>query len=191
MRLTKEETLKLLTLIQASYENFFPKNHETQKMFIETWHDALSDLSLDDALGALKQHMRESVYVPKVADIYQRAIAKRLPTFNDPVEEFNKVIKACGKYGSNRSDEAMKTFSDYTKKVVEMMGGFRKFCMASVDDELSDRKHFTETYNRLIDRETKAIKEGRTLPIQLNSPIQNKQIDAKINDALKGKLING
>jgi hypothetical protein len=161
-----------------------PKNHETQKMFIELWHDSLIDLQVNDCMDALKQHMRESVYVPKVADIYQRVMNKRLPQFPDPVDEFNKVLKACMRYGSSRSDEAMESFNDYTKRVVTMCGGFRKFCIANVDDEISDRKHFTETYNRLIDREIKTIKEGGKAFIQLQNN-DNLLIESKINELIK------
>jgi hypothetical protein len=163
----KSETLKLLTLIASSFDNFLPKNHETQKMFVEIWHESLEEIPFEAAKLALKEHMKESVYTPKVADIYQRYMRKQMPDFPDPVEQFNTVIRAIGKYGYNKSEEAMQSFHPYTRKVVEMNGGFRKFCMAEVDNEMSDRKHFVETYTRLIERETRTIKDGGNSLLQL------------------------
>lgn len=163
----KSETLKLLTLIASSFENFLPKNHETQKMFVEIWHESLEDVPFEAAKAALKEHMKESVYVPKVADIYQRFVRKKLPDFPDPVEEFNRVIRAIGTYGYNRCEEATASLHPYTQKVVEMNGGFRKFCMAEVDNEMSDRKHFVDTYHRLIERETRNVKEGNRTILEL------------------------
>lgn len=184
--MNKNETLKLLTLIQSFYETFMPKNIEAHKMFVDLWHDALLDVPYDDAVHALKQHAQESVYVPKVADIYQRWIKKRLPDFPDPVNEFNKVIRAIGTYGYTQADRAMDTFHPYTKKIVEMMGGFRKMCMADVDEHMSDRKHFVETYNRLIDRETRTIKDGGAgILHMLEEKKEPSHFDLLVNESIK------
>lgn len=186
--MNKSETLKLLTLIQSSFENFLPKNHETQKMFIEMWHESLEEVPFEAARIALKEHMKESVYVPKVADIYQRYVKKKLPDFPDPVDEFNKVIRAVGLFGYNRAIQAMDSFHPYTRKVVEMNGGFRKFCMSDVDNEMSDRKHFVDVYNRLIDRETKNIKDGGASLIQLETQKNEPTLLGSLVDDLTKKV---
>ena len=171
-------------LIAMNYENFLPTDSEKKKMFLDLWHDTIGDLEYEDAEQAYKAHLKESVYVPKIADIYQRVVSKNIPQFPDPVEEFNTVIRACSKYGQNRTSEAMESFHPYTRKVVEMNGGFRKFCMANTEDEISDRKHFTETYNRLIDREVKTIKAGGNSQIQLQHG-SNNTLENKISGLIK------
>ena len=184
--MNKGETLMFLTLIQSYYENFMPKNHEAQKMVIELWTETLEEIDFEQAKIALKQHMKESVYVPKIADIYQRVVSKRLPSFPDPVEQYNTVIRAIGTYGYTQADRAIETFHPYTKRIVEMMGGFRKMCMADVDEQMSDRKHFVETYNRLIDRETRTIKDGGAGILQmLEEKKEPSQFELLVNESIK------
>lgn len=184
--MNKSETLMFLTLIQSYYENFMPKNHEAQKMVIELWTETLEEIDFEQAKAALKQHLKESVYTPKIADIYQRVVSKRLPNFPDPVEQYNTVIRAIGTYGYTQADKAIATFNPYTQKVVEMMGGFRKMCMAEVDEQMSDRKHFVETYNRLIDRETRNIKEGGAGVLQLiGEKKEPSHFDLLVNESIK------
>ena len=185
--MNRNETLKLLTLIQSFYDTFMPKNSEAQKMFVELWHDTLQDLSYDDSLAALKSHLKESVYIPKIADIYQRVMQKRMPDFPDPVGEWNKVLRACSVFGYHRSDDAMKSFNEMTRKVVEAFGGFRKICTSELDQEMSDRKHFVDVYNRLIEREIKQIKQGDAGFFTLDRE-QKKEptlVDSKINSLIK------
>lgn len=184
-KMTREEVIQLLTLISSNYENFMIGDATRKKMMIELWTESLEDIDFEEAKTALKSHFRESVYVPKIADIYQRVINKKLPQFPDPVDEFNKVLKAIGTYGYNRVIEAMDSFHPYTRKVVEMNGGFRKFCMANVDDEISDRKHFTETYNRLIEREIRNIKDGGVSLLQLVEKKEPTKIDVTIQSVIK------
>lgn len=177
----KAETLKLLMLIHSSFHNFLPQNEETQKMFVETWADVLEDIEFDEAMNAYKQHMRESVYAPKIADIYQRVMNKKIPDIPDPVAEFNNVLRAIGKYGHNRTEEAMNSFNPITRKVVEMLGGFRKFCMSDCDNEISDRKHFTETYNRFVEREKKIIRDGGNSFLQIEGQTEEQK---RLNDVI-------
>ena len=174
-----------MTLIGTMYDNFLPSDSERKKMFLDLWHDTLGELEYEDAEKALRQHFKESVYVPKIADIYQRVIAKDIPQYPDPVEQFNIVVRACGRFGQHRADEAMNSFNPITKRIVEMCGGFRKFCLADVDHEMSDRKHFVETYNRYIERDIKTIKNGGNKPLQLAINIDNNNlIDSKIKSVI-------
>lgn len=185
--MNKQETIQLLTLIQSFYENMIPKNQDAQKMYIELWHDSLCEISFIDAQMALKEHLKESVYVPKIADIYQRVMSKRMPAFPDPVAEWNTVLIACQRFGYTRANEAMESFQPYTKKVVEAFGGFRKICMAECDQEMADRKHFVDMYNRLIEREIKSFKQGGAGILQLDAE-QKKEpslIDTKINSLVQ------
>lgn len=179
--------MKLLTLIESFYDKFLPKNENSQRSFIEIWHDILQEISFEDAQIALKEHMRESVYVPKIADIYQRIVNKRIPYFPDPVNEWNVVLKACGTFGYHKSEDAMKTFGEMTKKVVEAFGGFRKICTSEVDQEMSDRKHFCDVFNRLIERETKKIKQGNAgfFTLEIEQKREPTAIDSQINSLIK------
>lgn len=185
--MNRNETIQLLTLMQSFYDNMMPKNDDAKLAYIDVWHDIMQDIEFIDAQIALKEHMKESVYVPKVADIYQRVMNKRMPNFPDPVGEWNKVLKACNTYGYHRSDEAMKTFGEMTKKVVEAFGGFRKICTSEVEQEISDRKHFVDVYNRLIERETKQIKQGNAgfFTLEREQKKEPTAIDSKINSLIK------
>lgn len=182
----KDQIIHLLTLISSNYENFMPSDPVRKKMVIELWTETLEEIDFEQAKTALKQHMKESVYVPKIADIYQRVVSKRLPSFPDPVEQYNTVIRAIGTYGYTQADRAIETFHPYTKKIVEMMGGFRKMCMADVDEQMSDRKHFVETYNRLIDRETRTIKDGGAGMLQLiGEKKEPSHFELLVNESIK------
>ena len=184
----KQQTIQLLTLIASSYENFMPKDSDKRKILVDIWHETLEEISYDEAKTALKTHMKESVYVPKIADIYQRVINKKIPDIPDPVAEFNTVLRSIGKFGYNRTEEAMDSFNPITRRVVEMLGGFRKFCMSDCDNEISDRKHFTETYNRLIEREKKVIRDGGNSFLQIEGQTEEQKRLSDVIEALTKKM---
>ena len=59
-------------------------------------------------------------------------------------------------------------------------------CMADVDEQMSDRKHFVETYNRLIDRETRTIKDGGAGILQLiGEKKEPSQFELLVNESIK------
>lgn len=184
----KQQTIQLLTLIASNYDNFMPKDSDKKKILVDIWTETLEDIEFEEAKTALKAHMKESVYIPKIADIYQRVMNKKIPDIPDPVAEFNTVLRAIGKFGYNRTEEAMNSFNPITRKVVEMLGGFRKFCMSDCDNEISDRKHFTETYNRFIEREKKIIRDGGNSFLQIEGQTEEQKRLSDVIGALTKRM---
>lgn len=69
----KEETVKILRLVQATFPNYF----KTDMMMLtaEMWHEAFvyAEIEYKFAHKALTQHISESTKPPTVADICRRA----------------------------------------------------------------------------------------------------------------------
>jgi len=64
MALTKEEVVKLLTLIESVYSHFLVKD-ET----VLLWFQVCSEIDYKQVMSKLKNHIRKSPFPPAIADI--------------------------------------------------------------------------------------------------------------------------
>lgn len=184
---TKRETLQILMMISSVHNNFLYDSEERQQMMIDVWHKLLIDIEFVDAVEALEKCLRESVFAPKPADIFNRVMNNRVPEFPDPMTEWSKVLRAVSKYGYMKSEQALETFEPLTKKVVESFGGFKYFCGMDISNEMADRAHFVKAYDRLIERETKSAREGKAGVLQLIS--ETKKEPSQLSDGDIGTIM--
>lgn len=91
------ETLRLLTMIQATYSTFKPTDIE---LATQIWQSMLNDYSAQEVIAGLKMHIATSKFPPTIADIIEQINSVKYPQIENYEQAWDKVLKACKHTGT-------------------------------------------------------------------------------------------
>lgn len=159
--MTDKEFLTLAAAIRTYYpkDNFLPTRDA-----VTLWFDALKDLDYKTAETAVKKWVAVSKWPPTIADIRQTS-AEIVSEQTDWGEAWAKVCAAIQKYGYYRPREAMETFDDLTRAVVERIG-FLNLCDS--ENFAVERANFRMIYEQLANRR----REEEQMPPEVRERIE-------------------
>lgn len=150
----RAEIIKLVGVCSINYRNWPEEGKEDA--VISLWSKMLEDTEYFIAEAAVEKYIAESVYPPTIADIRSKIADLTIIKGKTAIEGWDEVKRAIRKYGWYREEDAMRSLSEITHKVVEAIG-FKTLCMS--ENEMADRAHFLKVYDTLAarERETKMI----------------------------------
>lgn len=177
--MTKNETTRLLGILQTAYPYFYKNITVAEaKNASNLWHDMLKGLTLEVAKLALyKLIALHKDYPPTIAHLLESVadVTKEpTPTIADAWAE---VKVAISKYGYPRPEEALQSLSPTTAKAVRAMGWLE---LCSSENEVADRAHFMKIYSTMEKRQ----KEQNILPLDLQDDMNRLRLIEK-NKVLK------
>lgn len=152
----REEFLKALTYLGLVYSKEF-----TQEQ-VSVWYGFFKNDSYDDFRDAIKRISVKSKFMPSIAEL-KGEMAEQSTAQLDADEAWTGVVKAIGRYGYYRSEEAMKSLPDLTRNAIQCMGGFQRLC-ASEDNEWL-RKDFAKVYDDMRTRNIERYVTGDLITI--------------------------
>lgn len=164
--MSKQETIKVITLLAGNYNSISEKSKEQKNMMIETWFACLGDLDYELVLQAVKKTIIESPYPPTIHEIRKNAIIISNPTHEKTaIEAWNEALKMISKGGYMTQEE----FEKASPQVKRFFGSVNQVKqLAMVDTETINtvtKGQFLKQYETLMQRE----QEKRLLPLQMQN----------------------
>lgn len=144
--MSKEDFLKGITLLATAYNKEFTKEQ------IEVWYSLLGKYTVEEFSSAIQELIKKEKYLPSIAHITEQIAKSKLKDIPEAEDEWQQVIKAVGRYGSYRQDEALTSLKPYTAKIVGYIG-YQRICMSTPEEQVWNKKEFIEEYNILKDKE--------------------------------------
>ena len=106
------------------------------------WYEFFMDVNYDTFRQAVKRILTKEDYMPSIARVKKEiALIENESLQLDMDDEWAKVLRLIGKYGSDREQEALKELSPYTANVVEMIG-WRYLCQSPISQRQWNEKEF-------------------------------------------------
>lgn len=154
---SKQEFATLVLAMQAMYGEEFIGTEEA----MDVWFALLHDLDYQILSKALQKHMLTNKFKPTVAELREIYADLICPAISDWSEGWEQVSKAIGHYGMYRTEEAMESFDEVTRKAVKRLG-FQNICLS--ENIVADRARFAEIYQAIQQRKRMAVNIGSALP---------------------------
>lgn len=152
--MTKDDARKLLTIIQTAYPNYKPTNKDAA---VELWASVMSDISLNQAMLALKSYIRtdQSGFAPSIGQLIGMIDLVEHPQTLTSSEAWALVLKAVqnGLYGCQEEFDALPTD---VQRAVGSAGQIRAW--AYCDEEYLGtvaKGAFERTYNAITAKSEK------------------------------------
>lgn len=161
--MTKQEMLKVMTLIKAVYSKF--GEGMDVKHMADIWHELLSDLSYHDVQQALKRWMATEKWQPTIADIRSMVTEMNRDTVDDWTDGWNQVTRAVSKYGHPNESKALASMDEITRECVKAIGWIN---ICNSQEIGVERGHFRTMYERRKER----VRKSEILPNALKNPVE-------------------
>lgn len=166
--MTRDETIKILMVIQAAYPNFKPPD---KTVAVNLWHEMLSDYPYEKVSVAVKAYIRtdRSGFAPgigAVVDIMQSLFGDQEKS---EAEAWELVLKAVGNSGYNAEEEFQK-LPEILKRVVGGPQSLREMALSEKFNASVESSNFKKLYRIEIAREN----ERKKLSPDLQRLIKNK-----------------
>jgi len=134
--MTKNETIKLLTLLASNYKSIDDKlkDKDKAKMLLETWYECLSDLDVNLCMIAAKKAIMSSSFPPTIHDIRQAATEIVTPAEENKsaIELWNEALKMIRK-GSYMTDTEFEKHSLIVKRFFGSVAQLRELAATDMD----------------------------------------------------------
>lgn len=121
---------------------------------LDLWFNQLQDLDYKVAELALNKWVAVSKWPPTIADIRETAANILLGETPDWGEGWQQVIKAIGKYGMYRQQEALESMDDMTRQCVERIGWWN---ICTSENVSADRANFRMMYEATAERQKREM----------------------------------
>lgn len=145
--MTKQE----FSMFAMALKTYYPKEAlMPNQQAVELWHSQLYDISYEVARAVLNKWVAVNKWPPTIADIREQAadiVTGELPDWS---EGWEQVLKAIGKYGMYRQQDALNSMDEITRKCVERLG-FINICTS--ENISADRANFRAIYESLAERQ--------------------------------------
>lgn len=148
----------LAASMKAAYGS---KNFLADAQSVKLWYRMLRDLDYELASAAVLRHISLNEFPPTIAGI-RNACAEVVQTNDkDWLEGWNMVQRMIGRYGYNRTDEAMKALREYDELTADIAGmlGWQNLCLS--DNPTADRANFRQSYET---KKRRAIEHAKLPP---------------------------
>lgn len=169
MKMNKQETTQIITLLAGNYSSIAEKTKEQKQLMLNTWQECLGDLDYRLVLQAVKKTIITSQYPPTIHEIRKNAVEMIQPsisrTATDAWNEAYKMI-CSGLYMTeeefNQASPEVKKFFSNVRQVKELA----QTDIATVNTVVKGQ--FLKQYEIITDRE----RQQRMLPQQMQDFIQ-------------------
>ena len=151
--MTQEEFIKGMTFLGLAY------NKEFTQDTIEVWYSMLKDYSIEEFSNAIQELIKTEERIPSIATITKQIAKSKTVGIPEAEDEWQEVIKAVGRYGSYREQEALDSLKPYTAKITKYIG-FSRICMATPEEQIWNKKEFIGEYNALKDKVIENLQLG-------------------------------
>lgn len=183
--MTREETIKILMVVQAAYPNYKPHD---KTVTVNLWYEMLLDYSYQQVGAAVKAYIRTDKrgFAPSIGDIVDKLQMLFGDEQIDEVQAWGIVWKAICNSGSH-ADEEFENLPELIKKAVGSPGQLRQWALSNVDDKTISywKSDFQRTYRTFQQRE----RELKKLPTELLQLIQNHSNIDKITQKNKRNVL--
>lgn len=183
--MTREETIKILMVVQAAYPNYKPPD---KTVTVNFWYEMLSDYSYQQIEAAVKAFIRTDNrgFAPSIGDIMDKIQLLFGDAQLNEVEAWELVWKAICNSGYH-SEEEFEKLPELAKKSVGSPSQLRQWALSNVDDKTISywKSDFQRTYRTFQQRE----RELKKLPTELLQLIQNHSNIDKITQKNKRNVL--
>lgn len=188
--MTREETIKLLMVIQSAYPNFKPPD---KTVAVDTWYTMLRDMDYNVVQMGLRAYITSdtSGFAPSIGQLINTIYAIQNPQELNEMEAWMLVSKAL----RNGYYSAVEEFSKLPPPVQKAVGSpdnLRNWALAdSKSIENVVQSNFMRTYRTVVNRENEIKKmpaDVRTLIENVNKTSYSAKIGTKNREAIKLSL---
>lgn len=175
--MTRDETVKVLMMIQAAYPNYNPPD---KTVTVNLWNGMLQDYSYEQVSAAIKAYIRtdQKGFAPSVGEV----VGKLQLLFGNSedlnaLEAWTLVLKAI-KNSAYHSDEEFEKLPELVKKAVGSPMQLKEWAISEVNDNTVSgwQTKFMSTYKLECARDS----ERKMLSPDLLKMIENKRTDRNI-----------
>jgi len=163
----ERETRELLAAISIAYPGRFRLDSDPQVLqaTVDLWCGLLADLPPGKALSACRALIASGVHPPAISEVRAEALSVRLVKGRPEAgEAWGEVVKAIGRWGRNRYEEARRGFSSTAvERSIHAAGGWLLLCTS--DNQTADRARFCDHYAAQVESAEQAVLKGRAKSI--------------------------
>ncbi|MGE5328091.1 MAG: replicative helicase loader/inhibitor [Deltaproteobacteria bacterium] len=174
--MTKQDMTKIFAILATTYPQFEKlfENKDKLRFTVEIWHKSFNDIDFNIAEIAVQKLILESPYPPTIADLRKQISDITTPKNQalDPADGWGEVTAAIRNFGYYREEEAIKSLSPLTAKVVRYLN-WREICLCEEPGII--RGQFMKMFEQIAKRD----KQERLLPNDLKGLIQG--LSGKLN----------
>lgn len=175
--MTREETIGILMVIQAAYQNYRVPD---KTVAVNMWHRALGEYSYEEVSNALDTFIRSDTkgFAPSPGQVIDKIhIVGRLEELNE-MEAWSLVSKALRR-GNYYAEEEYGKLPPEIRKAVGSPDNLRNWARAPEHDvETVIQSNFMRTYRTGLDRK----RQYERLPVN---------VKALVSDTMKTQLLGG
>lgn len=111
---------------------------------LDLWYGFLKDIDYAICKNAVMRIVSTSKWPPKISDIREAAVqVVNVHTDADWSEAWSKVIRAIGRFGQNRQEEALEYMGEDAARIVKRMG-WKNICLS--ENIGVERANFRQAY---------------------------------------------
>ncbi|MEG1256648.1 replicative helicase loader/inhibitor [Clostridium sp.] len=133
--MTKNETIKLLTLLSSNYKSIDDKlkDRDKAKMLLETWFECLEDLDFNLCMIAAKKAIMSSSYPPTIHEIRKAATEIVTPASENTsaIELWNEAYKMITR-GSYMTEDDFEKHSEVVKRFFGSVGQVKELARSEL-----------------------------------------------------------
>lgn len=188
--MTRDETIKLLMVIQSAYPNFKPPD---KTVAVDTWHTMLKDMDYNVVQMGLRAYITSdtSGFAPSIGQLINTIYTIQNPQELNEMEAWFLVSRALrnGYYGAI---EEFNKLPPLVQKAVGSPDNLRNWSQTDTNSiENVVQSNFIKTYRAVVNRENEIKKmpaDVRTLIENVNKASYSVQIGTKNREAIKLSL---
>lgn len=150
----------------SALQTYFPRyNLLPNAEAISLWYDELGDIPYELLNTALRKWVNTEKWPPSIAELRALCVEIVQGQLPDWGEAWWEVIKAVGRYGIYRPEEALASLSPHARAAADRIG-WRDICNS--ENLEATRAQFRQVYEICVKRDT----EAKQLPASLRETIQ-------------------
>lgn len=174
-----DELIKLVKGMKSIWtkDDFLPDEYA-----VRMWYKLLQDIPYEQCNIAIQKLALTSKWPPTVAEVREAAVDIQAEQ-TDWSDGWNEVLKAIGRFGMYREEEALASMSGMTREAVRRLG-WKQLCQSEMDELTAIRANFRMIFEQKSTKE----KEQAMLPDYLKAAIDRigsnevKQIEEAKNE---------
>lgn len=186
--MTREETIELLMMVQAAFQNYKPQD---KTVAVNTWFLMLADYPYQQVQMALKAYIATdtSGFAPNIGHIIDKIQMITNPAELNEMEAWSLVSKAL-RNGNYKSREEFEKLPDLVKEAVGSPENIHNWAQSDIKSiESVIQSNFIKSYRIVVNRQ----KEMQKLPKDIKAVISSsrtcigKEIETSQKTALEAK----
>jgi hypothetical protein len=188
--MTREETIKLLMVIQSAYPNFKPPD---KTVAVDTWHTMLRDMDYNVVQMGLRAYITSdtSGFAPSIGQLINTIYLTQNPQELNEMEAWSLVSKALrnGYYGAVEEFDNLPPLVQKAVGTPDNLRNWSQTDMESVENVI--QSNFMRSYRAVVKREEEIKKmpaDVRTLIENVNKTSYSTQIGSKNQQTIKLSL---